>query len=47
MGKLLSSALLWQLVAGFALGTLGVLALQPVEARQALLERAAAISPGG
>lgn len=32
MIKLLKSALLWQIGAGFALGTIGMVALQPADA---------------
>lgn len=38
MLKLFSSSLLWQLVAGFALGTVGIVALQPAESTQTLLD---------
>ncbi|MBX9815770.1 MAG: hypothetical protein K2X76_13805 [Sphingomonas sp.] len=32
MIKLLKSALLWQITAGFALGTIGMVAFQPADA---------------
>lgn len=45
MTKVLKSSLLWQVLGGFVLGTLGIIAFQPAEATRTLTSQVAAISP--
>lgn len=45
MTKVLKSSLLWQVLGGFVVGTLGIIAFQPAEATRALTSHVSAISP--
>ncbi len=45
MTKVLKSSLLWQVLGGFVLGTLGIIAFQPAEATRTLTSHVSAISP--
>lgn len=45
MVKLFKSAMLWQMVGGFVLGTAGILSVQPAEATTMLVQHIAAIAP--
>ncbi|MFA5988166.1 MAG: hypothetical protein WC803_00990 [Sphingomonas sp.] len=47
MLKLLSSSLLWQLLGGFALGLVGIVAMQPAEATHQLVDRVASLGHKG
>ncbi len=45
MTKFLKSSLLWQVVSGFALGTIGIVAFQPADATRTLAGHVAAVAP--